>query len=392
MGRRILVKCFMIFFMVVSLILWQLSMMCRGFTSMILGKDLRMILPSACSRATGLRASWRILRSIKHNRDVPRFADDSCIMQDADGGIEGTLLHFAIKMGNIQESRDLLERRPDLLGMYADGLSPLHYAVVSDKSAARYELCQLLLEKGADVNCQSGQADDPGSTPFHWALIFADLKIVKLLMHHGDDIAPVCETGMPVYCFAFKNPNVDVLEFVLSQGIDVNSRENNYWLGLHTLVQLPEPQLEQCKILLRHGAMVNRMTESGATPLALAVGNCGNCGIFCERVEIVRALLEYGADVSAKVEGLTILEIAVKADSCRSLVCFLMSCIAELASRGFKVNAVDRWIMENDESYKKGYQFWVELEGMARTVGEKVPGLFRLIQGFNDACEGRTSE
>lgn len=378
MGKT-LGRLLMIFLMLVCLILCKLCIICLGFVLVILKKLFMILLLLVCSRASGLRISWRIVRSIKHsmghndpkmqpphsganknsrrkNRKLRAIAEDPYIMKDGEGGIEGTLFHFAIKMGNIEEVRALLKCRPDLFRTHAAGLSPLHYAVMSDRKSARYELCKLLLEKGADCNCQSRQTDDPGTTPFHLALIFGDLKTVKLLIDHGGDIMAVYETGMPVYCYAFKNPNVDVLEFVLNQGIDVNSEENNFHLGLHTLVQLPEPQLEHCKILLRHGAMVNRRMESGATPLALAVSNCDNCGIFCGQVKIVRALLEYGARVFSKVQGMTILEIAAQKKACRTLMGLLIEHMVEKTYHGAKLNSADRRLIENDEWCKEFYQ------------------------------------
>lgn len=205
---------------------------------------------------------------------------------------------------------------------------------------------------GADCNDARGSV----TTPFYTALMHADVQIVKLLLDYGGDLTGMDWMRKPVYFYSLKNPNVNVLQFVLDQGIDITcNNTNNEWTALHYAVTCSA--LQYCRILLSWGAMVNRRTSSGNTPLALAVSDCTKCtNTVCVRVHIVDTLLRHGANVSDEVQGKTIFEIAKEKHSCAKVVALLIRNIAKMTCQDLSVSDPTQRMLEKPDSHRIFYQ------------------------------------
>lgn len=224
-------------------------------------------------------------------------------------GIQWTPLHYAVKMGNIQEVQVLLEQGADPSSKSSDGLTPLHDAVrYDDDNTVRHRLCQLLLEYGADCD----ETDDNELTPFIMALATADVGVVSLLIDHGCDIEEVDEAGMPGFAYAVTNPDSRVIEHVLDQGIDIGGDVKNFCL-------------------------------------VLAVSHCDKCSRDCMRWRTVAILLEHGADVFTMVQGKTLMETAVEERSCHVLMNILIRHLVKLEYENFKITETDRQIIRNNK-------------------------------------------
>jgi ankyrin repeat protein len=88
---------------------------------------------------------------------------------------------------------------------------------------------------------------------------------------------------------AAQSGNVLVVEFLLTNGANVNVLNNSRWTPLHVAVALGNRRIAE--LLLAHGGEVDRKNADGATPLFLAADR-GYLGI-------VQALLDRNADVNA---------------------------------------------------------------------------------------------
>ncbi|HOL70854.1 MAG TPA: ankyrin repeat domain-containing protein, partial [Bryobacteraceae bacterium] len=83
-------------------------------------------------------------------------------------------LHEAVKSGNIERVRALLDAGADVNGRDRLGGTPLHEAIWNGNAA----IAALLIERGADVNARHTEA---GSTPLHYAVITGRVELVRLL-------------------------------------------------------------------------------------------------------------------------------------------------------------------------------------------------------------------
>lgn len=115
-----------------------------------------------------------------------------------------TNLHKACTKGDLETVEELLdEGKLDVNCLGASNRTPLHRAV----SCGSYDIVQLLLSRGADV-----QARDNGKmTPFHWAAMFGEVEVGELLVANGADINAQTrhgETALHLAAEAGKKPFV----------------------------------------------------------------------------------------------------------------------------------------------------------------------------------------
>src|SRR5437899_10205315 len=97
-------------------------------------------------------------------------------------------LQSAVKAGDIERVRTLLDQRADVNSRNAVGAAPIHEAAW----AGNVELLDLLLSRGANVNLRHA---DGGSTALHYAVITNHLEAVATLLRHGADLQAEYRSG-----------------------------------------------------------------------------------------------------------------------------------------------------------------------------------------------------
>lgn len=89
---------------------------------------------------------------------------------------------FAIRSGDASEVRRLLDDNPELANLReARSLPGLHLAAQRGQT----EIATLLLERGAQLEATCGNI---GSTPLKYAVFFAQIDMVKVLLKAGADL------------------------------------------------------------------------------------------------------------------------------------------------------------------------------------------------------------
>jgi hypothetical protein len=160
----------------------------------------------------------------------------------------------------IQNGYDVNEDR-----LYTYPSTPLTYALTK----GNIRIIQLLVENGANVNAKPNN----GSKPLMEAIFLKDTTILNYLLEHGADMIPEKETGTPIY--------------PLSYAIGLSD-----WRDTATLTA----SKAVVEALLKHGADPNACSDNGFTPLQEAIER--------KNYEVVRCLLEYGADKSSNSDTL----------------------------------------------------------------------------------------
>lgn len=179
-----------------------------------------------------------------------------------------------VQTHDLARVRQFLVRTPGAV-KFTDGAghTALHWACLDPKDI---EIAQLLVAQGAEVNA----ATKEGTTPLHFAVDHCNLSAMTLLLDHG------------------ANPNAAVHDSI--------DPLKNGCTAFHLLIPGWEDDAQKItgiKLLLSHGAEINRQNARGETPLGVAAS--------LSTPAVIRGLLAAGADPSIRnSEGKTPLAVA----------------------------------------------------------------------------------
>jgi len=147
-----------------------------------------------------------------------------------------------------------------------------------------------LMEQHVNVNA----AQPDGTTALAWAANRDDLEAAGLLIRAGAKVNAANDYGVTPLSLACTNRNAAMVERLLQAGADPNAA---LWTGeTPVMVCARTGNVETVKLLLSHGADPNaKETQQGQTALMRAVAE--------KHPEVVRALIDRGADVRARSKG-----------------------------------------------------------------------------------------
>ena len=202
----------------------------------------------------------------------------------------GDVICQAVESGDITRVSDLLDEDPSLVNVarivsdQTGSRRPLHVAVEMD----RFDLVDLLLERGADIEGTRGD----GFKPIHlalwenqWRHARDNWAMVGYLLGKGAEYS---------ICVAAARNDLDAARFLIAEDASAaNFRDTN---GVRPL---------SCAAERGHEEMVRLLLDHGADP-NLPEGNFADLGYALyaatrvnENVELARALLDAGADIKA---------------------------------------------------------------------------------------------
>lgn len=170
-------------------------------------------------------------------------------------------LWCAINGHQIDVARVLLKygARVSLRAASGRGLMPLHQAAVTGQSA----MCELLLERGAQVNC----LDDDKNMPLHHAAAIGSVPSVQVLLGGGADIEARQANGLTALHWAAHKGHAEVLGVLLDHAARIDTRvEDQGACALHLAA------------IRGHTAAASVLVERGANRDLFAVGWDGTCG------------------------------------------------------------------------------------------------------------------
>lgn len=257
-------------------------------------------------------------------------------------GVDGrTALHFAAEFGNEVIATALLRNGADVTlksdvistsehqNKFLGGRTPLHWAAATGSKA----LVRLLLQSGADVNA----VNVTNRTPLQEAIMLNRISVVKVLLEHGASVSMKDHVGWtPLHEAAIKAAPV-VAGLLLDYGAAVDAtnmipttdlREKlgeedrrGGWTPLHIAIR--HSRYDVYEVLKNRHADVHRQDAFGLTPLHLAVKFHGGWGLGS--VQIIRSLLDEGADINLKIfdRQETALHMAARQGRVDCILCLL---------------------------------------------------------------------
>uniref|UniRef100_A0A8C4R2Z1 Poly [ADP-ribose] polymerase n=1 Tax=Eptatretus burgeri TaxID=7764 RepID=A0A8C4R2Z1_EPTBU len=331
----------------------------QGFTAAQLGNEnIRQILQENCLPVRNSDGEHQLLEAAKAGdlETVKQLCTAQSVNCRDMEGRHSTPLHFAAGYNRVGVVEFLLQHSADVHAKDKGGLVPLHNAC----SYGHYEVADLLVKHGAVVNV----ADLWKFTPLHEAAAKGKYEICKLLLKHGADpckknrdgnipldlvkegdtdiqdllrgdaalldaakkgclarVQKLCSTenvncrdsqgrnSTPLHLAAGYN-NLEVAEYLLEHGADVNAQDKGGLIPLHNAASYGHVDI--AALLIKYSACVNATDKWAFTPLHEAAQK--------GRTQLCALLLAHGADPSMKnQEGQTPLDLAT-ADDVRALL------------------------------------------------------------------------
>lgn len=161
-----------------------------------------------------------------------------------------------------------------------------------------YFACEEFIASGQDVNAPNSRGD----TGLDVAIIKKNFKLIDLILESGGDFSKTNPKFNALDNAACSN-DAELIEFLCSRGADPNGEEEKAGARPPIFWAVQEDHLEALDVLLKRGANPNVIDSDGCIPLvqAAAFGN----------IEIVKCLLENGADLRALENGTSALEMAL---------------------------------------------------------------------------------
>ncbi|XP_025083080.1 ankyrin-1-like isoform X2 [Pomacea canaliculata] len=219
-------------------------------------------------------------------------------------------LQEAIEQNDVATVQELLHQEFDVDFRYK-GQTALQLAVCH----GQFEICKLLLERGASVNetdvelnsllnmaCWHGFANisqllidsnvnkdlenDKGTTPLHACAKKGHASIAKILLAAGCNPNSPDRFGCTPAYIAARESHVQVMEELVYAGADLDWVDQNYRTPL--MVAAEQGDVDMVKILLAGGAQCDKQDRHGNTALLDAAAN--------SQKEVVKVLLRYHAN------------------------------------------------------------------------------------------------
>lgn len=253
-----------------------------------------------------------------------------------------TALHVAVQKGHVAAVRLLVKHRANIHAEDDDGRNILHYAVVQKNAS----LVKSILALGFDVNAKTKK----GESALYLAIESGLKKNIGLLLDQGIDIhAPTHSTILesPVH-LACLHRHHHLVKYLLERGANIEDKNTKGYSLLTSCIKLKRRKV--VRILLDYGVDLEARDATGNTPLynAIIEGNerfddrleaIGKPNYYydyeCDsdyydhcrdpfyietmkslprhiHEDIVEQLLDHGAKVDEKVEGLTPLHYALE--------------------------------------------------------------------------------
>lgn len=142
-------------------------------------------------------------------------------------------------------------------------------ALLAATHANHVDAARLLIERGADVNAK----DDIQDSPFLYAGARGRLEILRLTLAAGADLKSTNRYGGTALIPAAHYGHVDTVRELLKTRIDIDHVNRLGWTALLEAIILGDggaAHTEIVRLLVAHGAQLQRADAQGVTPLAHA--------------------------------------------------------------------------------------------------------------------------
>ncbi|MGH0145825.1 UNVERIFIED_CONTAM: hypothetical protein FKN15_026718, partial [Acipenser sinensis] len=244
-----------------------------------------------------------------------------------------TPLHEAAAKGKYEICKLLLQHGADPTKKNRDGNTPLDLVKDGDTDIqdllrgdaslldAAKKGCLARVKKlcnPENINCRDTQGRH--STPLHLAAGYNNLEVAEYLLQHGAEVNSQDKGGLIPLHNAASYGHVDVAALLIKYNACVNATDTWAFTPLHEAAQKGKTQL--CALLLAHGANASLTNQEGQSPLDLvttddaralltaamppsALPSCYKPQVITgyNNLEVAEYLLQHGAEVNSQDKG-----------------------------------------------------------------------------------------
>jgi ankyrin repeat protein len=191
-----------------------------------------------------------------------------------------TAIHTALEYSYFDICNYLLEKGADINVHNSFGRTLMH----SVAHTGNVEIARLLIDKGLDINAQ----DNDGATPLIYAASNGDYPMFKLLIDKGAELSIKENDGSDVLMSAVEDGNPEIVSFLLDKCCDINLMNNDDETALIYAAELKKPQV--VRLLIAKGANLNLVNKKGESALLWAIWNSD--------IETAKMIIDKGADLT----------------------------------------------------------------------------------------------
>lgn len=197
-----------------------------------------------------------------------------------------------------------------------NGQNPLHNIA---KRNNNLEIFSFFIKKGVDVNLQ----DNNGISPFMNSVISNNLDSVKFLSEYVEDFDLKNKKGLSALSIATNKSSVEVVDFLLKKGANINIKDNNYNSIAYYLIESFKPENlhdfnKKLSLLKNNGLTFNQVKNEGNTLLHIAIKK--------NNLQLLKSLTPFKIDINAKNNlGYTSLHLAAMMSENDSIIKYLLN-------------------------------------------------------------------
>ncbi|XP_063924177.1 uncharacterized protein LOC135138192 isoform X2 [Zophobas morio] len=213
-----------------------------------------------------------------------------------------TALHFACEYGNIEVIQNLVEGGADVNLGNSKGENVLHCTSKAQTNCE--EIIILLLKCGIGIDSRANM----GTTPLQLACKHGNYKATNSLLKHGANVNCIDHIGENALHHSLDlNDNMEVINLLLSNGIDINAQNERGTTVLQLACQYNN--FESAKTFLDNGSDINMTDNDKNTALHYVCYNEAENDWWSDIS--IKLLIDNGIDINAQnTTGTTALHIA----------------------------------------------------------------------------------